>query len=191
MRNVLLLGVIWAIAFGACHAQEVEAAGRRMAVAARVGALYIAVPPRVELADELARHDYVFSHALQHFLERYREEHGIRASDAELSAYRDWVERNDLGDVPAETMNAITTKMIVKWKTDKHLHSKYGGDVLSQQFGLEPIAAYVALLKKMEEAGRFELFVDREAFWKRADYRASRGVAPEGCYSFDQPPWSE
>lgn len=57
---------------------------------------------------------------------------------------------------------------ISQWKTKKALHEQYGGRIIFQQFGPEPIDAYRQYLEEQRDAGNFEILKNEfEApFWK-------------------------
>lgn len=59
-------------------------------------------------------------------------------------------------------------RMFVRnWKINRALHAKYGGRVIFQQAGPEPLDAYRKFLKEKEKAGAFEIHDEAAAksFW--------------------------
>lgn len=62
----------------------------------------------------------------------------------------------------------IARQMISSWKTNRSLFDKYGGRVIFQQAGPEPVDAYRRFLEEHREDGDFEIMDPtlREAFWK-------------------------
>jgi len=62
----------------------------------------------------------------------------------------------------------IGRQMITAWKTNRSLYERYGGRVIFQQAGPEPVDAYRRFLEEHRDAGDFEI-VDpelREQFWR-------------------------
>ncbi len=57
---------------------------------------------------------------------------------------------------------------IDRWKLNRALYEKYGGRVIFQQAGLEPLDAYQKWLEDEERAGNFSIDDPhwREAFWE-------------------------
>jgi hypothetical protein len=60
----------------------------------------------------------------------------------------------------------IATAMISSWMVNRSLYRKYGGRLIFQQFGIEPLDAYRKLLEEQHEKGSFEIAKGYEAlFW--------------------------
>jgi pyruvate/2-oxoglutarate dehydrogenase complex dihydrolipoamide acyltransferase (E2) component len=57
---------------------------------------------------------------------------------------------------------------VKSWKINKSLYEKYGGRIIFQQAGVEPLDAYREFLKEQEKKGAFKIFgKDYEiSFWK-------------------------
>ncbi len=62
----------------------------------------------------------------------------------------------------------IAQQMITAWKLNRSLFERYGGRVIFQQAGPEPVDAYRLFLEEHRDAGDFEIIDPqlREAFWK-------------------------
>ncbi len=57
---------------------------------------------------------------------------------------------------------------VTRWKINKALYAKYGGRVIFQQLGAEPLDAYRDLLKEQERKGAFQI-LDKQyvpSFWR-------------------------
>jgi hypothetical protein len=67
-----------------------------------------------------------------------------------------------------EAERAIAGHFVRIWKINKALHAKYGGRVIFQQAGFEPIDAYRDFLKEQERLGNFEIMDETVAakFWR-------------------------
>ncbi len=52
----------------------------------------------------------------------------------------------------------IAQRLVAEWKLNKALYAKYGGRIIFQQGGAEPIDAYRDLLKEQAKKGSFEIF---------------------------------
>jgi hypothetical protein len=62
----------------------------------------------------------------------------------------------------------VAESFILDWKTSKALYEEYGSGVIFQQFNpLEPVGAYLALLREQEAMGSFQIFDDAlsAGFW--------------------------
>ncbi len=65
-------------------------------------------------------------------------------------------------------MLQIAQGFVQPWKVNKALYKKYGGRVIFQQAGVEPLDAYLELLKAQERAGAFKI-IDKKyeaGFWR-------------------------
>src|SRR3989337_173671 len=62
----------------------------------------------------------------------------------------------------------MAQQFVQSWKINKALYEKYGGRVIFQQAGVEPLEAYRDFLKEQEKKGAFQILnQDYEAsFWK-------------------------
>jgi hypothetical protein len=69
---------------------------------------------------------------------------------------------------PDETDRRIARAMIVQWKLNNALYRRYGGRVIFQQAGAEPIDAYRDFLKEHEKQGSFKILDPqiRSEFWR-------------------------
>ncbi len=63
---------------------------------------------------------------------------------------------------------SVARQMILSWKMDVALFLRYGGRVIFQQMGAEPVDAYEYLLEKAQKDGKF-MFFDKKLerkFWE-------------------------
>jgi len=71
--------------------------------------------------------------------------------------------------VDEETQGMEVAQHFVKsWKINKSLYEKYGGRIIFQQAGVEPLDAYREFLKEQEKKGTFKIF-DKDyegSFWE-------------------------
>jgi heat shock protein HslJ len=134
----------------------------------------------------------------------------LEATETEISAYIADLDRTlaaSLGD-EAESVDDLTAEeraelltmredvartMITRWKLNRSLYEEYGGRVIYQQFGPEPLDAYRAFLESRRDAGAFE-FLDEEfeaAFWRYFENEAIHDFYPadEADRVFATPPW--
>jgi hypothetical protein len=121
---------------------------------------------------------------LTRLFDDYAEKNGLAATQEEVSAYLADMDRRlkeDLGDeyeglddLSAEEAaevrrmrSAMAASIIRQWKINRSLYQEYGGRVIYQQLGPEPLDAYREYLEARQQAGDFE-FLDEEAgrvFW--------------------------
>ena len=67
-----------------------------------------------------------------------------------------------------EQWRPIAQQIVRMWKVNKALYAKYGGRVIFQQAGVEPIDAYRDFLKDQQKKGTFQI-LDKKyevSFWK-------------------------
>lgn len=81
-------------------------------------------------------------------------------------------EANEMTKAMDEQMRPMKRQMaqqfVMSWKVNKALYAKYGGRVIFQQTGAEPIDAYRDFLRDQEKAGRFQI-IDKQyesGFWR-------------------------
>jgi hypothetical protein len=113
---------------------------------------------------------------------RYADEHGIEVSDAEIDAYVELMERgmraqgltaeDDLSPQEAAQVRQMRRDMgramIRQWKLNRALYEQYGGRVIYQQLGPEPLDAYRQYLEERQAAGDFKIHDKalEEQFWR-------------------------
>jgi heat shock protein HslJ len=151
---------------------------------------------------------------LARLLEAYAAERGLTASNAEVSAYLAPKERRlraDLGEayddrsaLPAQEQDLIArmeknmaAAMIRSWKINRALHQDYGGRIIYQQLGPEPLDAYREFLEDAHDAGRFDIrSADlEEPFWSFFRDEKRHSFMPAGgedeARAFATPPWED
>lgn len=87
----------------------------------------------------------------------------------------------------------IAGTFVRAWKINRALHQKYGGRVIFQQAGPEPLDAYRLFLQEQEKSGRFEI-VDKSfesGFWNYFTNDAMHTFYPkeEAEQSMEVPWW--
>ncbi|MEM1411593.1 MAG: hypothetical protein AAGH19_04470 [Pseudomonadota bacterium] len=149
---------------------------------------------------------------LTRLVERYIAAHGLQATARELNTHGVLIQmrlESQLGDgyPDAAAMEgderahfeayreAMNRAMIEQWKFYKALHAQYGGGVILENSGAEPVEALRRFLEARHAAGDFEFF-DREQeayFWAhfRADHHQRFLPEAEAEQAFDFPPWSK
>jgi hypothetical protein len=147
---------------------------------------------------------------LARLFDRYAEEHGITATDAEIDAYvenlHSGMSAEDRTDEDALTpgeaaevarmRHDMARAMIRQWKRNRALYQQYGGRIIYQQFGPEPLDAYRRYLQERQAAGDFTFYtkVFKEKFWRYfTDETMHDFYAPgsaEAARAFAMPPWS-
>ncbi len=148
-------------------------------------------------------------YALRELTGVYAEQKGIKVSPEEIARYRQHVDafmKQDaarLGETaaPAAPMtaeekasrNEIAAAFIRQWKINGALYRQYGGRVIFQQGGPEPLDAYRQFLEQAQKRGEF-LIVDRNletGFWAyfRNDAIHAFMPAKAAASAFRMPPW--
>jgi hypothetical protein len=104
---------------------------------------------------------------------KYIKEHKLEATEAEMTEFEEFLAAIETKTPskkkeplkPQKPEHEIARFFIEQWKFHKALHDKYGGRVIFQQAGLEPLDAYVKWLADEEKAGNFQVFDPK---WKDA-----------------------
>jgi heat shock protein HslJ len=146
---------------------------------------------------------------LSRLFDRFAEEQGIEVADSEIDAYLAKMRRSlraegltaedDLS--PEEAVQArqmqrdMARSMIRHWKLNRALHRHYGGRIIFQQLGPEPLDAYRQYLEERQSAGDFTIqekaFEDE--FWQYFVDDSRHDFYPAGSEqeqrAFAIPPW--
>jgi len=146
---------------------------------------------------------------LTRLFDRYAEEQGIEVADAEIDAFVEnmrrgmrnagLTEEDDL--TPEETAEVehmrrdMARSMIRQWKRNRALYRQYGGRIIYQQLGPEPLDAYRRYLQERQAAGDFTIHEKafEEAFWRYFTDDTMHDFFPPGSEEEAQalatPPW--
>ncbi len=95
----------------------------------------------------------------------------------------------------AEMRRSFAREMIAHWKLNRALHEQYGGRIIGQQFGPEPLDAYRAFLEERRDAGAFEIHRPELAagFWRYFSDDSMHDFIEAGSdaanAAFAIPPW--
>jgi heat shock protein HslJ len=132
---------------------------------------------------------------LTRLFDRYATENSIEATDAEIDTYiettrqgmreRGLTAEDELSPDEAAEFDRMRREMgrsmIERWKLNKALYEQYGGRIIFQQFGPEPLDAYRRYLEERQQAGDFTIHNEEFAkvFW---DYFTN-----ESKHSFYEP----
>lgn len=142
---------------------------------------------------------------LTRLFDRYAERQGIAVTDAEVDAFVDNMRRG----MRAEGLTAedeltadeaaqleqmrrdMGRAMIRQWKLNRALHRQYGGRVIYQQLGPEPLDAYRQFLEERQAAGDFTIHEKEfeEAFWRYYTDDSLHTFFEDEAIAFEVPPW--
>ena len=144
---------------------------------------------------------------LTRLFNQYAAQHGIEATNAEISNLIGELQRGMQEDgltveadltpdeaTQVETMRRdMARSMIRQWKINRRLYGEYGGRVIYQQLGPEPLDAYRRFLEEQQRAGAFTI-LDKSleaAFWQyfTDDTRHTFFKKGSEAGAFEQPPW--
>jgi hypothetical protein len=146
---------------------------------------------------------------LTRLLDAYAAAEGIAATPSEVDAFVETMEAGmresglDAFDelTPEEAAQATAMRqemgrsMILRWKINRQLYQQYGGRLIYQQLGPEPLDAYRQFLEERQAAGDFAITDAslEEAFW---DYLRNESLhdfmepgSEEAARAFTTPPW--
>jgi heat shock protein HslJ len=146
---------------------------------------------------------------LARLFDRYAEENGIAVTDAEIDAYVENMRRgmrargltaeDDLTAeeaAQAERMRRdMGRSMIRQWKLNRALYRRYGGRIIFQQLGPEPLDAYRRYFEERQAAGDFEIHDKalEEQFWRYFTDESMHSFYERGSQEeariFTTPPW--
>lgn len=115
-------------------------------------------------------------------LDRYAAEHGIEAEPAEIDAFVEHLREGmaaegltaEEGLTPEEAAEIQSMRsdmahaIIRQWKINKALYAQYGGRIIYQQLGPEPLDAYREFLEQRRAEGAFKIQdpAVAEGFWR-------------------------
>lgn len=119
---------------------------------------------------------------LMRLLDRYAAEHELSVDPAEVDAYVETVRRGtaERGLASADALTPeeaaevevmrrqMGAALIRHWKINKSLYETYGGRLIYQQLGPEPLDAYRKYLEERQERGDFTIVAPAvaEHFWR-------------------------
>jgi hypothetical protein len=146
---------------------------------------------------------------LQKLTERYATEKGIEVTDAEKAAYIEHMraalskDPSFSGPLPGSEASAedkaareeTTVAFIRQWKINRALYQQYGGRIIFQQGGPEPLDAYRSFLEECAARGDFRIAnKDLEAgFWRYyrddSSHEFFKQGSAEEAKAFADPPW--
>jgi len=95
--------------------------------------------------------------------------------------------------VEEEINRQVATGFIEQWKRSRAIFAKYGGRIIWQQMGIEPIEAERAWLEEQEKAGDFEIRDPalKTAFWSYWKREHPFTTEKPTGREFDQPWWEQ
>lgn len=148
---------------------------------------------------------------LTRLFDRYAAEQGIEAEPEEIGAFLGAMRRGRTEDgtsaeeeltpdeaAEVEAMETtMATGLIRQWKINKALHEQYGGRIIYQQLGPEPLDAYRAFLEERQAEDAFEIHDQAlaDAFWNYFTNESIHDFMDPGgadaMNAFSTPPWEQ
>jgi len=143
--------------------------------------------------------------------EQYAAEQGIKVQDAEIVALMEQMERGMRAEglteeddlTPEETTEVramqreFARSILQQWKLNRSLYRKYGGRIISQQLGPEPLDAYREFLEEQQSTGAFTIHdpaLEAE-FWRYfkddSIHSFIEAGSEEEARVFETPPWEQ
>ncbi len=146
---------------------------------------------------------------LTRMFDHYAAENGIVVNDAELDAYVEALvnamspeEQKEVAEFNAQDAAALTamrremgSALIRQWKINGSLYKAYGGRIIYQQLGPEPLDAYYAYLQERQKAGDFSITntAMEEQFWSyftsEDKHEFMKPGTEDEANAFTVPPW--
>lgn len=148
---------------------------------------------------------------ISRLFEQYSLANNIKATDEEIDKYLDRMQRRMADDPNLVAMDDLTAEetaqaeamqrdiasaLISQWKLNRALYQEYGGRIIFQQFGPEPLDAYRQYLQERQADGDFAIhekaFEDK--FWRYFTDDTMHSFYPSGseeeAQALGTPPWS-
>lgn len=115
----------------------------------------------------------------------------VRESDKKWDKSLQDLQEKDGGKAWKEATRKIGEVEMKRWKTNKALYEQYGGKVIFQQFGLEPIDAYGKLLKDNEAKKSFQILDSglKKNFYHYIEMQHSEMPEKMAKFYFEKPWW--
>ncbi len=144
---------------------------------------------------------------LSRLFDQYAEQNGIEVTEDEIASFIDNMKHgmkekgltaeDELTPAEAAQVDAMQRdmgrSMIRQWKINKALHREYGGRVIYQQFGPEPLDAYREYLEAQQREGAFVIHETafEDEFWSyfSDDSKHSFFESATEASAFEIPPW--
>lgn len=97
--------------------------------------------------------------------ERKNKESQLQSIESILKTTREMKEKTKGME---EQLRQVARQFVGRWKINKALYAKYGGRVIFQQLGVEPLDAYRDFLREQEKNGAFQILDNevRGPFWR-------------------------
>ena len=171
-------------------------------------------PAATVLGEEIrtADPDEVQQIIITRLFDQYAAEHRIEAQDPEIDAFVENLQRamaadgnltaeDDLTPQEVEQVNAMRRDMarsiIQQWKLNRELYKQYGGRIIYQQLGPEPLDAYRQFLVERQRAGAFTIHdpAMEASFWRYFNDESIHSFMESGgndeARAFKVPPWEQ
>jgi hypothetical protein len=146
---------------------------------------------------------------LTRLFDRYAEQHGIEVSEAEIDAFVEGMQRGmraegltaddalspDEAAQVGQMRRDMARALIRQWKLNRALYGQYGGRIIFQQLGPEPLDAYRKYLEERQAAGDFQIHAPsfEGPFWRYFTDDAIHSFYEPGsqaeAQAFVIPPW--
>lgn len=132
---------------------------------------------------------------MERLIERYAGDADVEPEESEIEALAEaFVPPPGAPPISEETGRDVAQRMIRSFKIKQSLYETYGGRVIFQQMGPEPIDAYREFLEAQQEAGAFEIRDPslEEGFWRYlVDDAIHSFYPPEEAKAVMTRPWWE
>ncbi len=196
--SILLVGLSISSAFGLSNArgnQATERAADKPIATVLDKPIYVK-GLELDESDKTALRDYfaIGGRIMPPLVAKYIKEHRLTATPQEIKDFRNWFstlsqpdpadldltaeelkalddsnrKSREPGTEESKALDEVAKASVESWKFNKALYGRYGGRVIFQQAGLEPLDAFRDWLRDEENAGSFQ-FHDpkwKDAFWE-------------------------
>lgn len=181
--QMLLLAVFMMILPTVARGQDAAAAPNEQPIATVLGKPVYEKDLQIAADDQSPLRDYraIAGRVMPPLVDRYIAAHGLTATPGEIKEFRTVLLKTQVplganlspeqreareraharaqveGSPESKVLDQMATKFVERWKFNKALYEKYGGRVIGQQMGPEPLDAYRDWLADEQKAGRYEI----------------------------------
>ena len=194
MKKILAVALIAVLTDGTCFAQAVVP---KTTTDANV--IAVVLGKKITAAEKDQLNTLIFG-AL---LEQYATDNKIEPTKEELDVFvtkqgeadkKLQIDQEQIKGGEEQTRSArlfMAQRFVKLWKINKTLHAKYGGRVLFQQSGIEPLEAYRDFLKEQEKKGAFQILdtQHKAGFWRYFTDETKLLSKEDSVKAFDTPWW--
>lgn len=194
MKKVLTIAVIAVLTGGAGFARAVV-----LKTTTDANVIAVVLGKKITEAEKDQLNKLIFGALLEQYakdnkIEPTKEDLDVFVNKLEETEKKLQIDKEQIKGMEEQTRAArllIAQQFVKSWKINKTLHAKYGGRVLFQQAGIEPLEAYRDFLKEQEKKGAFQILDTqyKAGFWRYFTDETKLLSKEDSVKAFDTPWW--